>query len=344
MNLTCVHRELHPRRPFRISRGRRVEVRNVFVRVERDGVSGYGEASPINYYDETWESVMERLEHARHFLTTLQLKFVTDIECAWDEVWPLLAPSRAAQCALDMALWDWLGRRLGVSVSELAWGEKPRPVVTFCTIGLSERDELIEKVKEMHGFPRIKIKSSSDACLNTVRYVRLQGDALLAVDANCAWEGVDLLSISGKLAELRVAFIEQPLPSSHEMGLSKSSAHLPLMADESCVTEGDVDRAAERYSACNIKLVKCGGITPARRMAQRCRALGLKSMVGCMLESSALIAAGASVAQGADFADLDGAWLLRDEPFVGWRFDHGVLHPPREAGLGITPRNGMFPS
>jgi L-alanine-DL-glutamate epimerase-like enolase superfamily enzyme len=342
MNLACISLKMHPRRPFRISRGWRSEVRNVFVRIERDGIPGYGEAAPINYYQETWESVLAKIEGARDYLQTLDLQSVADIEGAWTDLWPLLAPSRAAQCALDLALWDWLGRRLGVSSSELAWDAAAQPVTTFCTIGLSDQEELIAKAEEARDFPRIKIKASRDASLDAVRCARKHTHALLAVDANCAWEDADLLSLSQDLARLGVAFIEQPFPPARDAQLSKTHASLPLMADESCVTEEDVDRAAGRYSGCNIKLVKCGGITPALRMARRCRALGLQSMVGCMLESSALISAGAVVAQGADFADLDGAWLLSDDPFAGWAFDRGILHPPKSPGLGLAPRGDWF--
>lgn len=344
MKLVCVSRVLHPRRPFRISRGSRAEVRNVFVCVEKDGVKGYGEASPINYYQETWQSVMEKLESARRFLANLELRSVADLEAAWAAMWAIVSPSRAAQCALDTALWDWLARRRDVSVSELAWGFKPHPVISFCTIGLSDPEELVAKVDELRGFPRIKIKSSYDASLNAVHHAREHTQAILAVDANGAWEGVDLMEISGHLAASGVAFVEQPLPSAHDSGLSRSSAGLPLMADESCVLEEDVDQIASRYAACNIKLVKCGGITPARRMAQRCEALELRAMVGCMLESSALIAAGAAIAQKTEFADLDGAWLLGDDPFDGWTFDRGTLWPPDEPGLGVTPHAGLFES
>jgi len=318
-------------------------VRNVFVRIEQDGVHGFGEASPNNYYGETWQGVMARIEGARDFLATLDLRSVADIEGAWLALWPLLAPSRAAQCALDLALWDWLGRRRGVTASELAWNAAARPVTTFCTIGLSDQEELIAKVNEARDFPRIKIKAAHDASLEAIRYARAHTRALLAVDANCAWDGADLLSLSRELADLGVAFIEQPLPPARDAELSRASARLPLMADESCVIEEDVDRAAGRYSGCNIKLVKCGGMTPGLRMARRCRELGLLSMVGCMLESSALISAGAVVAQGADFADLDGAWLLSDDSFDGWVFDRGILQPPASPGLGLTPRGKWFP-
>src|SRR5579872_1501071 len=142
MKLTCISRELHPRHAFRISRARRTEVRNVFIRLESDGVAGYGEASPNSFYEETWQGVLARLEQAREFIETLHVRSVADIEAAWNEAWRLLAPSRAAQCALDIALWDWLARIQGVTVSQLAWNQPAQPVTTFATIGLSSAEEL----------------------------------------------------------------------------------------------------------------------------------------------------------------------------------------------------------
>lgn len=342
MRLTWVTRELHPRRVFRISRARRTAVCNVFVRIAHDGVTGYGEASPNAFYDETWEGVGAKLDAARDFVAALEVESVADIERAWAEVWPLVAPSRAAQCALDLALWDWLSRWQGVTASELAWAEPPEAVTTFCTLGLSAPDELGEKVEELRGFPRIKIKSDATASAEVVRFVRERSEALLAVDANCSWGGADIAAISGELARLGVAFIEQPLPPEKTARLGDVRSALPLMADESCVTEGDVDGAAGHFAGFNIKLVKCGGVTPALRMVRRGRALGRQVMVGCMLESSALIAAGAVIAQRADYADLDGAWLLRDDPFRGWLFERGILTSPDKAGLGIEPEAGLF--
>ena len=134
---------------------------------------------------------------------------------------------------------------------------------------------------------------------------------------------MDLPGLAHELARLGVTFIEQPLPPDRDGELPP--LELPVMADESCVTEEDAGRIAEPFDGFNIKLVKCGGITPGRRMIELGRARQKKLMVGCMLESSALIAAGAVIAQRTDYADLDGAWLLGDDPFSGWQFDHGVL-------------------
>ena len=341
MKLTCISRELHPRRAFRISRGRRTEVRNVFIRLESEGIAGYGEASPNSFYEETWEGVIARLESAREFIAALQVHCVADIETAWQAAWQYLAPSRAAQCALDIALWDWLARRNGVTVCELAWNQPPRPVTTFATIGLSSTAELAEKVEELRRFPRIKIKSDQTASLEPVRFVRERTSALLAVDANCAWGEVDLHALAGRLTELGVTFIEQPWPPERDRDLPNPG--ITMMADESCVTEEDARQLAEQFDGFNIKLVKCGGITPARRMLGLGKARRKTLMVGCMLESSSLIAAGAVLGQHTDYADLDGAWLLGDDPFDGWRFDRGVLNPNFEPGLGIKPKIGLFP-
>ena len=343
MKLTWVSRELHPRHVFRISRARRREVRNVFVRLEGDGIAGYGEASPNAFYDETWEGVAAKLEAAREWLGTLEIWALADIEQAWAGAWKHVAPSRAAQCAIDLALWDWLARREGKTVAALAWGQAPRAVTTFCTIGLSTPEELAEKLDELAAFPRIKIKSDAAASLETVCRVRERSAAMIAVDANCAWSAEAIPELARALAELGVAFIEQPLPPANDASLPPNCA-LPILADESCVTEADVERVAERFDGFNIKLVKCGGITPARRMVERGRALGRRLMVGCMLESSALIAAGAVIAQRTDYADLDGAWLIGDDPFSGWAFERGRLIPSASAGLGVEPVSGLFPT
>lgn len=344
MRLTLAVRELHPRRIFRIARARRNAVENVFVRLEHEGVTGYGEASPNAFYNETAVSVVEKLQGVAEAVSKLEIRSVEDIERAWTELWPLLQPSRAAQCALDLALWDWLGKRLNRSATELAWDEAPKPITTFCTIGLSSPEELVEKVEELRGFPAIKIKSDQSADLTPVYAAREHTSAMIAVDANCAWAGHDLGAISRKLAEAGVTFIEQPLPPDQDTSFSAAGSVLPVLADESCVTEQDVERVVAHFSGFNIKLVKCGGLTPGLRMARRGKALGAKMMVGCMLESSALIAAGVVVAQRTDFADLDGAWLLADDVFSGLHFEKGVLVPESSrAGLGIEPIPGLFP-
>lgn len=339
-----VIRAIHPRRLFRISRGAKAGVENGFIKITGNGISGFGEASPNSFYDESAHDVLNRVQSAASFVAGLELETVADIERAWHDAWNWVAPSRAAQCALDLALWDWLAKRKGVSVAELALGKPPRPVKTFCTIGISEPLELEEKILELSGFPLIKLKADGRADLDVVRHVRERSAAVLAVDANCAWDRVDLAAISSELAKLGVAFIEQPLhPDEDErMAGLLAASQLPIFADESCVVLEDLECLPGRFTGLNIKLVKCGGLTPALAMLRRGRELGLRTMVGCMLESSLLIAAGAVVAQETDYADLDGAWLLGDDPFAGLPLNHGVLEPSAEPGFGVNPTGLEF--
>ncbi|MFZ4773821.1 MAG: dipeptide epimerase [Terrimicrobiaceae bacterium] len=342
MKFTTAIHAIHPKTVFRISRGDRIEARNVFLRIEDEGITGYGEAAPNAFYHEDADNVRERLLRAVPVFRELKIRTVADIGRVWEEVWPVVNPSRSAQCAIDIALWDWLARRENCTICELAWGEKPQPVPTFTSIGISTPEELAAKVAELQGFPLIKIKSDFRADLTPVRFVRERTGAALAIDANCAWLGHDVVALAHQLAGCGVKFLEQPFPPGDDAGMAKvlASSPLPVIADESCVTLEDVERMPGSFSGFNIKLTKCGGLTPALRMVRRAQTLGLQTMIGCMLESSVLISAGAAVARQTDFADLDGAWLIRDDPFHGVRYEKGILHMdervrPVESAEGI---------
>jgi L-Ala-D/L-Glu epimerase len=324
---------LHPRGAFRIARKRTVPFDNVILRAENDGVAGWGEASPHPYYGSSAADVVQNLEALRGWLRTLSIRSVDDIARAWKESWTRLQ-DRAAQCALDLALWDWLARKEGVTVTELAHGHAPRPVTSFATIALSTRQELEEKITELEGFPRVKIKSDASGDLTPARRVKEKLRAAIAIDANGAWSTSTLPPLAMGFAGLGAEFIEQPFPNTHDRELIRGSYPIPIIADESCVLEEDVERLSRNFDGINVKLVKCGGLTPALRMVQRASELGMRTMVGCMLETSILIAAGCVAAQHADYADLDGAWLIADDPCNGWRFERGVLHPPQALGLG----------
>jgi L-alanine-DL-glutamate epimerase-like enolase superfamily enzyme len=334
---TAIHR-LHPRGAFRIARKRNVPFDNVIVRMVHDGVAGWGEASPHPYYGASAPQVVRNLESLSGWLRTLSIRSVDDIAEAWKESWTRLDPDRAAQCALDLALWDWLARKEGITATELAHGHVPQPVTSFATIGLSTKEELGEKIAQLEDFPRVKIKSDANGDLEAARRVKEELRAAIAIDANGAWSARTLPALAMGFSSLGAEFIEQPLPNAHDRELIRGSYPIPIIADESCVLEEDVDRLSESFDGINVKLVKCGGLTPALRMVQRARRLGMRTMVGCMLETSILIAAGCVAAQHADYADLDGAWLLADDPCDGWRFERGILQPPQVLGLGAEPR------
>jgi L-alanine-DL-glutamate epimerase-like enolase superfamily enzyme len=337
---TAIH-QLHPRGAFRIARKRTVPFDNIIFRVEHDGVIGWGEASPNPFYGVSAAGVVRNLESLAGWLRTLSIRSLADIESAWKESWSRLHPDRAAQCALDLALWDWLARKEGVTVSELAHGHAPKPVTSFATIGLSTKEELDAKITELAGFPRVKIKSDANADLEPARRVKEELGAAIAIDANCAWSPKNLPALSMAFSSLGAEFIEQPFADSHDGDLIRGSYPIPVIADESCVLQEDVFRLSQYFDGVNVKLVKCGGLTPALRMVRAAGKLGMRSMVGCMLETSILIAAGCVAAQHADYADLDGAWLIADDPCTGWRFERGILHPPEALGLGAEPRDGL---
>jgi len=334
---TAVH-QLHPRGAFRIARKRTVPFDNVILRLDHDGVAGWGEASPHPHYGSSAVDVVRILESLRGWLRRLSIRSVDDIAQVWKESWTR-AHDRAAQCALDLALWDWLARKEGVTVTELAHGHKPRPVTSFATIALSTKEELDGKIAELEGFPRVKIKSDADGDLEPARRVKEQLRAVIAVDANGAWSASTLPALATGFSSLGAEFIEQPFSDDHDRDLIRGSYPIPIIADESCVLEEDVERLSRNFDGINVKLVKCGGLTPALRMVQRASKLGMRTMVGCMLETSILIAAGCVAAQHADYADLDGAWLISDDPCTGWRFERGILNPPQALGLGAEPRD-----
>jgi len=334
---TSVH-PLHPRGAFRIARKRTVPFDNVILRLDHDGVAGWGEASPHPHYGSSAVDVVRILESLRGWLRRLSIRSVDDIAQVWKESWTR-AHDRAAQCALDLALWDWLARKEGVTVTELAHGHKPRPVTSFATIALSTKEELDGKIAELEGFPRVKIKSDADGDLEPARRVKEQLRAVIAVDANGAWSASTLPALATGFSSLGAEFIEQPFSDAHDRDLIRGSYPIPIIADESCVLEEDVERLSRNFDGINVKLVKCGGLTPALRMVQRASKLGMRTMVGCMLETSILIAAGCVAAQHADYADLDGAWLISDDPCTGWRFERGILNPPQALGLGAEPRD-----
>jgi L-alanine-DL-glutamate epimerase-like enolase superfamily enzyme len=330
---------LHPRDVFRISRAERSEVRNVFLEIESRGIVAYGEASPNAYYGESADVVKAKLDALSAKLGNRSVENAEDIALLWADCWKMLAPSRAAQCALDVALWDLLGKKRRTSVTRLIFGHDPKPVTSFATIGLSKPSEFESKLDVLQRFPRIKIKSGPEADDAIVQRVLTRTNAHISIDANGAWDPELVEERLVAVANPRALFVEQPLPPSADARMCEILARspLPVMADESCVTLDDVERMPGCFSGFNIKLVKCGGLTPALAMLQRGRELGLIVMVGCMLESSLLVSAGAVIAQHCDFADLDGAWLLADDPFEGAPFKDGIISLTNESGFGVRP-------
>jgi L-alanine-DL-glutamate epimerase-like enolase superfamily enzyme len=260
-----------------------------------------------------------------------------DPAALWSRLDPQLRGNRFAQCALDQAAHDLWGKLSGRPVYEL-WGLSAERVPdSNYTIGIDRVDVMAAKLAEFPGWPVYKIKLGTPHDLEIVRELRRHTEARFRVDANCGWSADETIANSRALRELDVEFIEQPLPAERidEMPRVYCESALPLVADESCQQEPDVERCQGRFHGINIKLVKCGGLTPARRMIAQARVLGMQVMVGCMTESSVGISAIAQLLPLLDYVDMDGAVLLAEDIAEGARLDCGRCIYPAENGCGV---------
>ena len=317
---------------FVISRSARDTEDAVVVEVRHSGVSGFGEAQPVDRYDESAESAHAYVEEHAELLG--------DDPFALDEVMARL-PARefAARAALDAALHDLQGKLLGQPVWRLLGLRRAGPPTSW-TVWLGDPDDMARRAEKALGrFRRLKLKLGGQDGIDVerVRAVRgVAGEVPLQVDVNEGWSFEEAVEALPELAELGVQYCEQPLPAGDPRGPElKERSPLPIYVDEDCHTLGDVAACAGRAHGINVKLAKSGGIREAVRMVNAARALGLGCMLGCMVESGLGISAGTQVASLFDHVDLDGNLLLGQDPWPGVPFVDGVQLPPEEPGLGV---------
>ena len=319
--------------PFTISRESITVQSTIIVELIQDGVSGYGESTTNAYYGVTEQSLRDSLQQVRDLIEGIEMSTPGELWSVANE----LLDDTFALCALDLAAHDLWGKLQGAPVHQL-WGlsTDANPLSNY-TIGIDDIDVMVAKMAEFSDWPIYKIKLGTERDLEIITALREHTKAIFRVDANCAWDPNEAAALSGEMARQGVEFIEQPLePEAREAQaqLFLQSA-LPLIADENCVGEDDVPRCVDHFHGINIKLCKCGGLTPARRMITAARDHGLKVMVGCMTESSVGISAAAQLAPLLDYADLDGAVLLAEDAADGVQLHKGQLTFLNEPGLGI---------
>jgi L-alanine-DL-glutamate epimerase-like enolase superfamily enzyme len=334
LTLTLHEFELPLRHTFAISRGA-IRVQPTLVVELSDGVHrGYGEATTNAYYGATLDGLRRAVESVRPLVAATD---DLDPPRLWEAMAPRLAHDSFALCALDQAAHDLWGKQRGAPVYKL-WGLSiDRIPASNFTIGIDEIDVMVAKLREMPDWPCYKIKLGTDHDLDIVRALRRHTEAPFRVDANCGWSAEQAIANSHELAELGVEFIEQPLPADDWAAARRvfEQSALPIIADESCVEEGDVERCRGAFHGVNIKLVKCGGLTPARRMINRAHELGMKAMVGCMTESTVGISAIAQLLPLLDYVDMDGAALLAKDIATGVVVDRGACRYPTKNGTGV---------
>lgn len=341
MKLTHEVLSLHTTVPFVIARGGYPEHRVVRVTVtDDDGVEGWGEASPNRFYGETIESAVGAIKRFAPIVEEASTPWcLEDLEVEMNRA---LRFNGSVKSAISAAFHDLAGKKLGVPLYRM-WGLDPAkaPRSSFTIAIAASEAELVRRVEDAAAYPILKIKLGTDRDEAIVRAVRdAAPDRILRVDANAAWTAKQAIAMSELLASLGVEFIEQPLPPHDVDGLRfvRERSALPIIADESCVTAADIPRLAGAVDGINIKLSKCGGLREAHRMIATARAHGMMVMAGCMIETSIAITTAAHLAPLLDAADLDGAALLSDDPFVGATIEGGVIVLPSGPGLGVSRR------
>lgn len=332
MKLTIRSFDLPLKHTFTISYDSRDVQPTLIVELEQDGHKGYGEATSNPYYGFTIESMTAALENIRQQIETAELN---SPEAFWAQVQPHLQDNPFALCALDMAANDLFGKLNGQPLYKM-WGlNTDHTPLTDYTIGIDTIENMVKKLKEMP-WPLYKIKLGTKEDVAIIKELRKHTDAVFRVDANCAWGVEETIENSKQLKPLNVEFIEQPMRADDMEGMKQVYQHsvLPLIADESCITESDVAKCHGHFHGVNVKLVKCGGLTPARRMIKEAQQLGMKVMVGCMTESTVGISAIAQLLPMLDYVDMDGALLLSKDIASGVTIDFGKVHYSKVNGTG----------
>ncbi|CAI1566012.1 L-Ala-D/L-Glu epimerase [Serratia fonticola] len=307
---------------FVIARGSRTEAKVVVVEIEQQGMRGVGECTPYPRYGESETSVMEQLADVSAAI----------VQGGTRQELQRLMPAGAARNAVDSALWDLECRLAGKNLWQLSGVTAPERVVMAQTLSIGSPEAMAFAAKELEQQGATLLKIKLDDHLISERLVAIRTavpQMTLIVDANESWQAEGLASRCQLLADLGVAMLEQPLPASDDSALENFIHPLPICADESCHTSGDLSRLAGRYQMVNIKLDKAGGLTEGLQLAAQARAQGFEIMLGCMLCTSRAITAALPLVPGARFVDLDGpTWLAKDvEP--GLAFECGAIELSR---------------
>lgn len=326
--------DLRLKHAWGLSRGTWTARRNCYVRIESEGLFGWGEAAPIARYGESAEGAEAFIKRCGPILE----KGLREYAERWGELEAATPGEHAGKAALDMAILDWLGKSLGTPLWRLLGLDKKKAGATTFSIGIDEVPIMQEKVREAIGFEFYKIKVGTPNDRKMIEGIREVTSKPLRVDANEGWKTKEeALEMMDWMAGMGVELVEQPLPADRlsDCAWLKERCRIPIFADESLMKASDIPAIAPCFDGINIKLMKCGGVQEAIRMAATGRALGLKLMIGCMIESSLGISAAAALTPLFDHADLDGNLLIANDPFKGVGTENGRLGLNDKPGLGV---------
>jgi len=325
--------KLKLKHPFTISRGTRTEIPSIIVELQENNISGFGEATANPYYNTTVEQFEQELIEKRGIIEIVSDRTPEEF---WSYLLPYFKENMFLLCALDEAYTDLYTRKKGKKLYNYWNFElKNLPQSNF-TIGIDTIENMVSKMKEMP-WPIYKIKLGTKDDIQMVTELRKHSNSIFRIDANCGWDVTETVKNSIELKKLGVEFIEQPLPAENWRGSKVvfENSYLPIIADESCIIESDIEKCYNHFHGVNIKLMKCGGLTPAKRMIEKAKSLGLKTMVGCMTESSVGISAIAHLTPLLDYVDMDGALLLKNDIATGVKLENGNTIFSELNGTGV---------
>ncbi|WP_372745844.1 dipeptide epimerase [Lutibacter sp.] len=318
---------------FTISR-ESYNIQPTLIVVLKDGeLEGYGEATSNPYYGITVDKMITDITALKQLIENVTDKTPEEF---WQLVFPHLQQNMFALCALDIAYNDLYARKKGLKLYEYWQLDTANNPKTDYTIGIDSVEKMVAKLKEKP-WPIYKIKLGTKEDIKIIEELRKHTNAVFRVDANCGWEVDEAIKNSGLLKNLGVEFIEQPLKADNWDGHKKLflNSALPIIADESCIIEEDVEKCHNHFHGVNVKLVKCGGVTSAKRMLLKAKSLQMKTMVGCMTESSVGISAIAHLLPLLNYVDMDGALLLAKDIATGVTIENGIISYSKLNGTGV---------
>lgn len=340
MNLSFYPLDLKLKHTFRIARGTCDIKNNVVVLLkDADGIIGCGEAAPNSFLGEDAQSVTRALDQSVDLLKHADPFHLEDTTLLLKNRFPADAAARAA---IDIALYDMIGKKLKIPLYQLLGLPQPVAKTTSFTIGIDTMEKMCTKAYEVKDFPILKIKAGFKEDIETLKELRKITKAVFRVDVNTGWTLTEAIEKLNFMENLGVEFVEQPFPVGSIDLLQKLRRHvkIPIFVDEDVKDSNDILALSNAVDGINIKLMKCGGIREAIRMIHIARAHGLKIMIGCNIESSVSITAAAHVTPLVDYIDLDGHILVSNDPYLGVTVDKGRVTLPVGDGLGVVARNG----
>jgi L-Ala-D/L-Glu epimerase len=337
MKLSLIPFKLENKTPFKIAHGERRFTETLFVCVEKDGITGIGEASHVPYYN---IGIADSIQLMESKWTEISAVWGMEHYVFWNRINELLEDNHFAKCALDIAYYDWRAKKANKPLWDYLGLTSINLPSSCFTIGMKDLKSIKEEI-EACDFPSFKIKLGGENDLKTIQYINKITNKPLKADVNGGWSLEEGLSIAKEIDKENLTFIEQPLSDENlaRNSILRAQLKTPIFADESCFTLEDLEECSNHFDGINIKLTKCGGVYPALKMVERSRELNLKLMLGCMTESSVGISTIAHLSSLFDFIDMDGSTLLKYDPAEGVRLEKGLPKFNNRYGHGAVLKN-----